>query len=135
MSSKELANNFVSGSTFTILDEMTKEFPVEGIQENNIISELQFRSHLFGTLAGKASKIAFPNPVVETDAELHLFQENKKKPFQFKKSLMNPIFVETANNNFSKVEKEIYAELLLTEEKECDQVKFYAAFFRELSRN
>ncbi len=130
--SEELAEKFKSGSVFPIIDEMIKEFPLKGIQQNKIINELQFRSYLFGILAAKASKIAFPNPKMHIDREMHLFQENRKKPFQFKKSLMNPVFVRIADENFSKVEKEMYAELLLTEEKECDQIKFYAAFFREL---
>ena len=132
--SEELANKFVSGSTFPILDEMINEFPEHGIQGNRVINEHQFASHCFGFLAGRIAKIKYQNEKNYGYMDYYLFSQNNKKPREFQKSLTKPIFIEVATNYFSKLEKEIYSHLLTYDKKDSDEVKFLAGFFRELSK-
>jgi len=131
--SNELAEKFTSGSTFPILDEMLKEFPVNGIQGNRVISEHQFASYLFGYLAGIVANEEYADRTDYGYLDDFLFQENNKKDWQFQKSLIKPIFVRVADEKFSKLEREIYSTLLLYDKKECNGVKFAAGFFRKIS--
>lgn len=135
MNSQQLIQNFKSGSLIPVYEAMYSEVPAMGFQENQKVSKLQNQSNCLGRLTAKIAKGVFPDAKNHGILDHLVYQQNKKKPFNFQKTLLKPLFAKGAEQHLQGDDRQVYAALLLEAHGEADNAAFLSGYFRELSKN
>lgn len=125
--STELAENFKSGSTLPILNQMYSEIEEYGLQENKVINTNKFISFVLGKWVSNFNRY---EDNTYSFLDHYIYQENYKLPIMLKKTLTKVSFVEQMED-MPELYKNLYAEMLLLEEQEVYKPLFLVGLFNQ----